>query len=70
MAFREDSKRSVVKTITYRIVIALSTMVIVFLYTGDYALTMGVTLVVSIANTIIYYLHERFWNIIHWGKKQ
>jgi uncharacterized membrane protein len=70
MAFYEAEKRSIVKTITYRLLIMTSTMVIIFLFTGSLTLTLGVTLLTSIANTLLYYFHERFWNNIYWGKKK
>ncbi len=61
-------KRSLVKTVTYRIVI----MIVVFV--TSYAVTHKTTdaLVITGWNallaTIIYYWHERIWSRIHWGR--
>lgn len=68
MKFYEHTKRSIIKTITYRILIIISTIIIVYLFTGNLDLTIEVTAVSSIASTILYFLHERAWNHIHWGK--
>ncbi len=70
MVFYEDTKRSFIKTITYRIVIIISTLIIVYIFTGNVTITLGVTFITSLANTILYYLHERLWNNIYWGKKK
>ncbi len=66
--FFEHSKRSLVKTITYRLLIITSTFIITFIITGELALTLGITIVANTMNTILYYVHERIWNRIHWGK--
>jgi uncharacterized membrane protein len=60
--------RSVVKAITYRLLIVLSNGIIVFVITRDYNLTLGVLIISNIASTIIYFVHERVWNKIHWGR--
>jgi uncharacterized membrane protein len=64
----EHSNRSLVKTISYRLIIIASTLIIVFLLTGEIQTTIDVTIISSIANTILYFFHERIWNKIHWGK--
>ncbi len=66
----EDSRRSLIKTLTYRILIILSTMTIVFLFTGDRRVTFEVTGISTLINTVLYYFHERIWNKVHWGKKK
>lgn len=66
--FFEHAKRSIAKTITYRILITVSTFVITYYMTGQIELTFGITLVASVVSTLIYFIHERIWNQIHWGK--
>lgn len=68
MKYFEHIKRSLAKTITYRILIIISTSTTVYAFTKDVSTTSVVTFVGTVANTIIYYLHERVWNGIHWGK--
>lgn len=68
--FFEHHKRSLAKTVTYRILIVISTFIVTFLITGRLDLTLGITVVANIINTLLYYIHERAWNNIHWGKKK
>lgn len=62
--------RSVVKTITYRILIIVSHGVVMYVMTGDVESTLTVTGATSIVSTLIYFFHERVWNHIHWGKHE
>lgn len=64
----EYHKRSMMKTISWRIIATLTTMTIVFLFTGKVALAAGVGMVEVITKMLFYYLHERTWNRIIWGK--
>ena len=66
--FYEHFHRSIIKAITFRLVILVSDGIIIFLITRRYDLTLGVVLFSNISSTIIYILHERFWNEVHWGK--
>lgn len=59
-----------VKTISYRILIIISNFIITYVVTGKIDLAAEVAFLTLLINTLIYYLHERFWNKIHWGKVQ
>lgn len=67
---KEQKKRSIIKTVTYRLLIIIATAIVTWLLTKRVDLTIGITSVTSIVNTILYYLHERIWNDIPWGKKK
>jgi len=66
--FHESVKRSLAKAITYRSFILISDGIVVYAITHRYDLTLGVIIVSNCLSTLIYILHERFWNEIHWGK--
>jgi uncharacterized membrane protein len=66
--FFEHSKRSIVKTLTYRFVIVISTLLITYSLTHEIQLTLGIVFAANLTNTILYFIHERIWNRIHWGK--
>ena len=53
--------RSVSKAITWRIIAAVITGTIVFIYTGKLKETGEIIIVAEIILTLVYYLHERFW---------
>ncbi len=64
----ETHMRSLVKAISWRIVATLTTIFLVFAFTGDLILSSGVGLTEIIAKLIVYYFHERLWNAIGFGK--
>lgn len=66
----EHRKRSLVKAITWRVIASLATFTIVFLFTGEWILSLGVGMLDVIIKFILYYAHERGWNLIKWGKNQ
>lgn len=68
MTFHENHTRSIVKALTFRAIIILSDSLIVFLITRRFDFTFGFVAVSNVASTIIYFLHERAWNKVHWGK--
>lgn len=66
---KESHARSIVKSITYRVLIVISIFIITLLTTGRLADAAAITGISAITGTIIYYLHERVWSRIHWGRK-
>lgn len=66
---KEIKARSLVKTVTWRLTGSGATFLIAFLVLGDIAISSGIALIQLITNTILYYFHERIWNIIKWGKE-
>ena len=63
----ETKKRSLLKTITWRITATLTVMILVFVFTGriDFMLSIGIFDVIFKA--VLYFVHERVWNKISWG---
>lgn len=66
----ETHIRSITKAISWRIVATLTTMLLVFLFTGNLAVSGGVGLTELLSKMVIYYLHERAWNVINFGRVQ
>ena len=67
-ALSDTNKRSLVKTISWRITGSFSTFLISFLVTGDLTFAGTIAMIQVTANTILYFLHERIWNKINWGR--
>jgi len=65
---KEFHKRTLVKAICWRIIATTSTMLIVYIFTGELTLSLGVGAVEVIVKMAFYYGHERLWNWISWGK--
>lgn len=63
----ETKRRSLLKGLTWRITASITTMIIVFVMTGNLALVAGVGLADVTLKVFFYYLHERLWGRVHWG---
>ena len=66
----EAHTRTIVKAISWRVIATLTTMTIVFLFTRRLILTLGVGLAEVFAKITFYYLHERIWSRISWGRSK
>jgi len=65
----EILRRSIVKTITYRVVILILDFTAIYLFTGQIKIALGFMIVSNIYTSIGYFFHERIWGKIKWGKK-
>ncbi len=65
---KDSHLRSIVKAVGYRLLLIISNGIVVYLVTKRIDITLGVSLLTAVLNTIIYYFYERFWNKIRWGK--
>jgi uncharacterized membrane protein len=64
----DKQKRSLLKTLTWRVTGSGATFLIAWLISADLAAATGIASIQLVANTILYYIHERVWNKIDWGK--
>jgi uncharacterized membrane protein len=64
----ETNKRSIVKTVTWRITGSTATFLIAYLLTGNLAISGVIGMTQMVINTILYYMHERIWNLIKWER--
>ena len=77
VAFRDSPQRSLLKTITYRVFASGAMFVAVFVYSHEYqSLSLGesignagfIAIIEFGIKLLIYYIHERIWSEINWGK--
>ena len=61
-------KRTIVKTLTWRVTASLTTFVIAWVLTGDLLIGAAIGSIEAIAKIFLYYFHERIWNNIIWAK--
>lgn len=64
----ENHTRSVAKAMSWRVFATLTTMTVVFLFTGQLLLSLGVGATEVLSKLVLYYAHERIWDKIQWGK--
>jgi uncharacterized membrane protein len=62
-------RRSLVKTISWRITGSGATFAIAYMLTDNFAVAGIIGLTQMVTNTILYYFHERIWNRIRWGQQ-
>ncbi len=65
----ETHTRTVLKAISWRVIASLTTMTIIYVLTREWVLTLGAGLVEASSKMLFYYLHERAWGKIGWGKQ-
>ena len=65
----ESKVRSAVKTISWRLTGTLCTFLISWAILGDIATSSAIALIQLTFNTIVFYFHERLWNLVKWGKE-
>ncbi len=66
----EKSYRSLIKSITWRITGSLDTTIISYLLTGDIKVAISIGGIEIFTKIILYYIHERLWNKINFGKEK
>lgn len=66
----EKASRSVAKTISWRTVGTLDTIIISYFITGNLAMAASIGSIELITKMVLYYFHERAWNKISFGKEK
>ena len=71
--YKEDSVgekpiRSVAKALSWRVVGTLDTLLVSYMLTGKISLAASIASVDFVTKLILYFFHERIWNIIKWGR--
>lgn len=64
----EKPYRSLVKAISWRITGTLDTIFVSFLVTGRIKMAVSIGLIELFTKIMLYYLHERIWNRISFGR--
>ncbi|SHJ46046.1 DUF2061 domain-containing protein [Pseudozobellia thermophila] len=71
--FSEDKKserpiRSVAKAVSWRVIGTLDTLLISYILTGEVAIAASIASIDFVTKMFLYFVHERVWNKIGWGK--
>ena len=64
----DTSRRSLVKTVSWRITGSTATFAISYAVLGDVAVSSTIAVIQLTFNTLLYFVHERIWNNIRWGR--
>jgi len=60
--------RSLAKAISWRVTGTIDTFLISWLITGEALLASGIAATEIITKIFLFWLHERAWNKVEWGK--
>ena len=70
MGSRIDSRiRSIVKSVTWRILALTITILVSFVIVGNWTVSISIGIVANLTKAFFYYIHERFWERIGWGRE-
>jgi uncharacterized membrane protein len=64
----ETRKRSVAKSIVWRVICIIVSILTSYALTARWDIAVAIGSVYNIITMILYYFHERIWNSIKWGK--
>ena len=65
---KEFRSRSIIKAVTWRVIATTTTMVLAYAATGDLKIAGAIGVADVIIKLFFYYLHERAWGHLEWGK--
>lgn len=64
----DTTSRSLVKAVSWRITASLATFIISFFVSSDLSVAGTIASIQLVVNFILYFIHERVWNRVEWGK--
>lgn len=64
----ESRKRSLVKSMTWRVIGTIITVAGIGLATGDWTLAGGLGIIINLSKMGLYFYHERLWEKIDWER--
>jgi len=69
MIYTVSRRRSLIKSVTWRVLASFDTFIIAWFVTGKYTWAGTIAMFEILTKTFLYYFHERGWNYILWGKR-
>jgi adenylylsulfate kinase len=61
-------KRSFIKGFSWEFFSFIITFIAVYLAFGNFKISLGFSLILSLIKASIFFVHERIWKTIKWGK--
>jgi adenylylsulfate kinase len=68
--YKETNKRSLVKGISWRVVATTTTIIIVYVFFGRLDLAVAAGMIETVLKIGLFWIHERLWFKIRWGRKR
>jgi len=67
--YNERHLRSIVKVVTWRVLITTSHMINAFVVTGSLLMGVKIAGMALIINSILFWSHDRLWNLASWNRR-
>lgn len=67
--YSESPIRSIVKSISWRALGSIDTIVVSWFITGEINTALSIGAIEIVTKMVLYFFHERIWNHIKWGRK-
>ena len=67
--YSESVTRSVIKAFSWRVLGTLDTILISYFITGTIVEALSIGFIELVTKMVLYFIHERAWNKLNWGKK-
>jgi uncharacterized membrane protein len=65
---KESALRSFVKAYSYRLCGTITTIIISYIIVGEIIVSLAIGATEMIVKPFVYWLHERMWSRINWGR--
>ena len=62
-------KRSLAKTISWRVIATTDTFIIAWIFTSDQVIAASIAGLEVVTKLVLYYVHERGWSSLDWGQE-
>ena len=64
----DTTSRSLVKTLSWRLTGTGATFLISYAIADNFSIAGTIAVVQLVVNTVLYFVHERVWNRVPWGR--
>jgi uncharacterized membrane protein len=68
--FIEQRRRSIIKSLSWRVTATVSTVIISWFITGEINAALQIGFIEFFAKLMLFYGHERFWSLIKFGIRE
>jgi uncharacterized membrane protein len=66
----EKPIRSLAKAVSWRIVATLTTILLAFIFTGNWVISGFIGATELVVKILVYFVHERVWNVSNFGRER
>ena len=66
---KDKLSRSIIKSVSWRVIGTIDTIIICYIITGNIKPALSIGTIELLTKMSLYFIHERLWDRIQWGKK-